>query len=73
MFWKKDKLKPTQPYFVFDTKDFYQEVYLQQGISHFYTYYLEEDKPLRTVPDDVSISFLNLRKEKCKGMPVEQD
>lgn len=51
MLWIKDKLKPTQPYFVFDTEDFYQEVYLKQGISHFYTFRLTENKVLRTVPD----------------------
>ncbi len=51
MIWKKDKLKPTQPYFVFDTMDFYQEVFLQQGISHFYNYQILEDTPLRIVPD----------------------
>lgn len=67
MFWKKDKLKPTQPYFVFDTKDFYQEVYLQQGISHFYTYYLEEDKPLRTVPDGCIDLFFEFEKGKMQG------
>ncbi len=51
MIWKKDKLKPTQPYFVFDTLDFYQEVYLQQGISHFYSFRVLEDTQLRIVPD----------------------
>ena len=51
MIQKKDQLKPTQPYFVLDTKDFYQEIYLQQGISHFYSYKIEEDMPLRIVPD----------------------
>lgn len=51
MLWKKDKLRPTQPYFVFDTTDFYQEVYLRQGISHFYTYHIADESPLRTVPD----------------------
>ncbi len=47
----KDKLKPTQPYFVFDTIDFYQEVYLQQGISHFYSFHVLENTQLRIVPD----------------------
>lgn len=51
MIWKKDKLKPTQPYFVFDTEDFFQEVYLKQGISHFYTYYVSGTKEMRSVPD----------------------
>ena len=37
MIWKKDRLRPTQPYLVFDTKNFYQEIYLRQGISHFYS------------------------------------
>lgn len=51
MVWKKDRIKPTQPYFVFDTEDFFQQVYLQEGISHFYTFYMRETKPLRLVPD----------------------
>ncbi len=51
MLWKKDKLKPTQPYFVLDTDNFYQEIYLKQGISHFYSYHIYTDKPLRLVPD----------------------
>ena len=51
MIWKKDKLRPTQPYFVFDTEDFFQEVYLRQGISHFYSYHVEEAKEIRVVPD----------------------
>ena len=58
MIWQKDKLKPTQPYFVFDTIDFYQEVYLQQGISHFYTYHVSKGTQLRLVPDGcIDLSF----------------
>ena len=58
MIWQKDKLKPTQPYFVFDTIDFYQEVYLQQGISHFYTYHVLKGTQLRLVPDGcIDLSF----------------
>lgn len=62
MIWKKDKLKPTQPYFVFDTEDFYQEVYLRQGISHFYTFKKNEDTRLRVVPDgciDIAFEFID--------------
>lgn len=51
MIWKKDKLKPSQPYFVFDTEDFYQETYLKQGISHFYTFRKGKHTKLRSVPD----------------------
>ncbi len=51
MVWKKDRIKPTQPYLVFDTENFFQQVYLQEGISHFYTFQVGEDKPLRLVPD----------------------
>lgn len=67
MIWKKDKLKPTQPYFVFDTKDFYQEVYLQQGISHFYTFHLDVDKPLRSVPDGCIDLFFEFGHGKMQG------
>ena len=51
MIGKKDKLKPTQPYFVLETDNFYQEVYLRQGISHFFTFRLEESKAISIVPD----------------------
>lgn len=51
MIWKKDRLRPTQPYFVFDSKNFKQEVYLQQGISHFYTFEVDEPQSLNMVPD----------------------
>ena len=51
MIWKKDRLRPTQPYLVFDTLNFYQEIYLKQGISHFYSCRIAENIPLRTVPD----------------------
>ena len=51
MLWKKDKLRPTQPYFVLDSKNFRQEVYLQQGISHFYTFEVEKSQVLNAVPD----------------------
>ncbi len=44
-------LKPTQPYFVFDTIDFRQEIYLRDGISHFYTFRTDAEKPHRLVPD----------------------
>lgn len=51
MLWKKDKLRPTQPYFVLNSKNFKQEVYLQQGISHFYTFEVEKPQVLNAVPD----------------------
>lgn len=51
MLWKKDKLRPTQPYFVLDSKNFRQEVYLLQGISHFYTFEVEKTQMLNAVPD----------------------
>lgn len=62
MIWKKDRLRPTQPYFVFDTENFLQNIYLQDGISHFYQYNKIKDKPIRTVPDgciDISFEYLN--------------
>lgn len=67
MIWKKDRLKPTQPYFVFDTDDFYQEVYLQQGISHFYTFKMREDSRLRIVPDGCIDLFFVFRDGKMEG------
>lgn len=67
MIWKKDRLRPTQPYFVFDTLDFYQEIYLKQGISHFYSYHIVENKPLRTVPDGCIDLFLEYEKGHMQG------
>lgn len=51
MLWKKDRLRPTQPYFVLNSKSFQQEIYLQQGISHFYTFEIAEPQALTVVPD----------------------
>ena len=67
MIWKKDRLRPTQPYMVFDTQDFYQEVYLKQGISHFYSCKIVEDKPLRTVPDGCIDLFFEYEKDHMQG------
>ena len=67
MIWKKDRLHPTQPYFVFDTLDFYQEIYLKQGISHFYSYHIVENKPLRTVPDGCIDLFFEYEKGHMQG------
>ena len=51
-------LKPTQPYFVFDMDEFYQELYLKQGISHFYSCHTKESKVIRVVPDGcIDLSF----------------
>lgn len=75
MRWKKDKLRPTQPYFVFDTEDFFQEIYLRQGISHFYTYRVTEKTDMRIVPDgciDLSFEYngREMRGYAC-GTPTE--
>lgn len=67
MIWKKDRLRPMQPYFVFDTLDFYQEIYLKQGISHFYSYHIVENKPLRTVPDGCIDLFFEYEKGHMQG------
>lgn len=51
MLWKKDRLRPIQPYFVMDSENFRQEVYLKQGISHFYSFEVESPQFLNAVPD----------------------
>mgnify|MGYP005872182093 FL=1 len=51
MEYKTDKLRPTQPFLVLETQDFKQEIYLNHGISHFYTFRLEKTKEITTVPD----------------------
>lgn len=67
MIWKKDKLRPSQPYFVFDTRNFYQEIYLRQGISHFYTYHTDGNNILRTVPDGCIDLFFEYSNDDMKG------
>lgn len=67
MIWKKDRLRPTQPYFVFDTLNFSQEIYLKQGISHFYTCSIAENVPLRTVPDGCIDLFFEYEKGHMQG------
>lgn len=60
MKWNSDLLKPTQPFFVLDTRHFIQQVYLRQGISHFYAFEKKKGIPLRVVPDgciDLVFSF----------------
>lgn len=51
MVYRQDLLKPSQPFFVIDSCDFKQEIYLRQGISHFYSFYIENDIDLVAVPD----------------------
>ncbi len=51
MEYKKDKLRPSQPFLVLETQQFKQEIYLKQGISHFYTFKLDKTKKITTVPD----------------------
>ena len=67
MIWKKDRLRPTQPYFVFDTLDFQQEIYLKQGISHFYMCRMAENKTLRTVPDGCIDLFFEYGETHMQG------
>lgn len=51
MDWKTDKLKPTQPFFVLNSEKFRQEVYLTQGISHFYSFDIIGETDFVAVPD----------------------
>lgn len=62
MEYKTDKLRPTQPFLVLETQDFKQEIYLNQGISHFYTFRLEKTKEITTVPDSCVVCFSNMEK-----------
>lgn len=49
---RTDDLKPMQPYFVLNSEKFYQEIYLEEGISHFYTFAAgENSKTMTAVPD----------------------
>lgn len=51
MRWHEDLLKPSQPFFVLGSSDFKQKIYLQRGISHFYSFKINEPTDLFTVPD----------------------
>lgn len=51
MKWKQERLYPTQPYMVLDCGNFRQRVYVQGGISHFYTCLVQKGQRLRIVPD----------------------
>lgn len=64
MIWKKDKLRPTQPYFVLNTANFRQEVYLQQGISHFYAFDAMQGQELHAVPDACIDLLFEYREER---------
>lgn len=44
-------LRPTQPYFLFDTNNLQQEIFLKNGISHFYQFNTIENLYPRLVPD----------------------
>ena len=48
---KDEKLKPTQPFFVLNSVNFRQEVYLKQGISHFYSFDIVDESDFMAVPD----------------------
>lgn len=47
----RDDLKATQPFFVLESENFSQEIYLKQGISHFYSFQIEQAVDMVSVPD----------------------
>ena len=51
MRWQPDMLKPSQPFFVLGSSDFKQRIYLEKGISHFYSFKINEPADLISVPD----------------------
>lgn len=67
MSWRKHKLRPSQPFFVFATDKFYQEVYLKQGISHFYTFYADDAKTVNRVPDGCTDLIFEISGDRTKG------
>lgn len=67
MIWKKERFKPTQPYFVIDTAEFRQKIYLQHGISHFYTFKVQKNTKRRTVPDACIDLFFEYKQNSMKG------
>lgn len=77
MVYRKDKLKPTQPYFVLDGKNFEQHIYHKDGISHFYSYEIEQGEHFRLVPDgciDIFVEYDTDRKNVkafARGTPLK--
>ncbi len=68
MKWKKERLKPSQPYFVLETEAFQQEIFRHQGISHFYTFSKTSDAPIAAVPDGcVDILFHYVDSQEMKA------
>lgn len=63
MIWKKDKLKPVQPYLVIDKDDYIQKLSAHKDISHFYRFGENEDSKSRIVPD----GCIDLFFEYCKN------
>ncbi len=51
MKWQLDMLKPSQPFIVLGSSNFQQRIYLKKGISHFYSFKLNEPTDLISVPD----------------------
>ena len=51
MIWKKDKLKPVQPYFVLDKESYVQRLSNNKDISHYYRFSEESEGLSRIVPD----------------------
>jgi len=64
---KNDLIKPTQPFFVLETDNFMQEIYLKQGISHFYAFSIDEDKDLTTVPDGCIDLLFEYHENDCRA------
>jgi len=67
MTWRKYKLRPSQPFFVFATDKFYQEVYLKEGISHFYTFKTNGVTKIKKVPDGCIDLLFELKGTRIKG------
>ncbi len=70
MIWKKDRLRPTQPYLVFNTIGFRQEIYLKNGISHFYSCHLKENTSLCLVPDGCIDIFFEYGEDSMQGYVI---
>lgn len=47
---RTDNIRPAQPYMVMDSENFIQEIYLKQGISHFFQCDIKAGTTLRIVP-----------------------
>lgn len=67
MIWKKDKLKPVQPYLVIDKDNYVQKLSDDENISHFFQFNARGDEWIQAVPDGCADLFFEYTKDGLKA------